>query len=313
MTDTYALDDLLLPFDHTALGVHLEYERMGNQPVSDLLQERADAAGIEFEHLGLTLGTVVHNVDLRVAPSAELTRLLRDTLLERKVMFFREQHLDQDQHVAFAQQFGELDAFPFGKPGADPHVLHIEHGPQSPGRENGWHTDVTWMTCPSLGSIAQCLVVPPFGGDTLFSDSHAAYLGLTDEMQQRIEHLHGMNDYRIFSREPLPDWPFGVDHPLVRTHPETGKRALYIHGGFLRHDSLFNATTGEALDAVESKKIVTKLLAQHGRPEYTCRFSWEPGSIAFWDNRAVQHYAASDYYPHERVLRRITIRGDRPI
>jgi len=90
MTDTYALDDLLLPFDHTALGVHLEYERMGNQPVSDLLQERADAAGIEFQHLGLTLGTVVHNVDLRVAPSAELTGLLRDTLLERKVMFFRE-------------------------------------------------------------------------------------------------------------------------------------------------------------------------------------------------------------------------------
>ena len=313
MGESQTLSDLLPSFDHTALGVHLEFERMGNQQVSDDLQAQAVAHGARFEHLGLTLGTIIHDVDLQAAPTVELTQFLRNTLLERKVIFFRDQHLDQDQHVAFARQFGELDAFPFGKPGSDPYVLHIEHGPNSPGRENGFHTDVTWMERPSLGSVAQILVVPPYGGDTLFSDSHAAYLGLPDELQAQIENLYGTNDYRYFAKEPLADVPFGVDHPLVRTHPETGKRALYIHGGFLRHDSLYDATTGEALDPVASKKIVTKLLAQHGRPEYTCRFQWQPGSLAFSDNRAVQHYAASDYYPHERVLRRLTIQGDRPV
>ncbi len=106
--------------------------------------------------------------------------------------------------------------------------------------------------------------------------------------------------------------PFGVTHPLVRTHPETGKQALYIHGGFLRHDSLFDERTGEPLDEAESREIVAQLLKQHARPEYICRFPWEVGSIAFWDNRAVQHYAASDYYPHKRLLRRVTVSGDRP-
>jgi taurine dioxygenase len=106
--------------------------------------------------------------------------------------------------------------------------------------------------------------------------------------------------------------PFGVTHPLVRTHPETGKKALYIHAGFLRHDSLSDARTGEPLDASECHAIVGALVNQHSRPEYVCRFPWEVGSMAFWDNRAVQHYAASDYFPHDRVLRRVTVSGDRP-
>ena len=320
-----SLDQLIPPFNRAALGVHREYERMGNQPVSDNLLARAESFGIELEHLGMTIGTVLHNVDLKTTPSQELTRFIRDTLLERKVIFFRDQHLDEAQQSAFGRQFGELDAFPFGKPGADPFILEIEHGPNSPGSENGWHTDVTWMERPSLGSIAQCTTVPPVGGDTLFSDSHAAYLGLPHDLADRIEYLSGTNDYRLFlqgrGRGALRDdliatikqnLPFGVDHPLVRTHPETGKSALYIHGGFLRHDSLHDVRSGEALDPIESKEIVTALLAQHARPEYICRFAWEEGSIAFWDNRAVQHYAASDYYPHRRVLRRVTVRGDRP-
>jgi taurine dioxygenase len=162
------------------------------------------------------------------------------------------------------------------------------------------------------------------GGDTLFADSHAAYLGLDPAMQERIEHLYGINDYRIFlgrSAGGLPadfvesiksELPFGVSHPLLRTHPETGKTALYIHGGFLRHDSLYDVRTGETLPKIESETIVAHLLAQHPRPEYVCRFHWQAGSVAFWDNRAVQHYAASDYYPHERLLRRVTVSGDKP-
>ena len=228
--------------------------------------------------------------------------------------------------MTFARHFGDLDAFPFGKRGENPYVLEIIHDAGSPGTENGWHTDVTWMERPSLGSVAQCVELPPFGGDTLFSDSHACYLGLPVDLQRRIEHLHGINDYRVFIKKSvrgvdLPDdlvagikadIPFGVSHPLVRTHPETGKKALFLNGGFLRHDSLPDPRTGEQLEPAESEEIVRQLMTQHNRPEYICRFSWGEGSVAFWDNRAVQHYAVSDYYPHRRVLRRVTISGDKP-
>lgn len=176
------------------------------------------------------------------------------------------------------------------------------------------------MERPSLGSIAQCVEAPPAGGDTLFSDSHAAYRGLRDELREQIEYLHGINDYRVFVMR-LPDElteqikeaiPFGVTHPLVRTHPETGKPGLYIHGGFLRHESLFDSRTGEPVGEDRARAIVAELLVQHQRPEYICRLQWEPGSMAFWDNRAVQHYAASDYHPHSRILRRVTVSGDVP-
>lgn len=319
------VEELFPDFNRVGLGVALEYQRMGAQPVSDALSAQAASLGIEFEHLGTTLGTVLHNVDLSQPLSHEQVACVRQTLLERKVIFFREQLLTADQQVAFARNFGELDAFPFGRTGDNPFILEIEHDDQRPGTENGWHTDVTWMERPSLGSVALCVEVPPIGGDTLFADSHAAYLGLTTAVQQQLEHLHGIHDYRIFlagrGAGALPDElvadikaaiPFGVSHPLLRTHPETGKTALYLHGGFLRHDSLYDHRNGEALDPEASRRLVAHLLAQHGRPEYVCRFNWRPGSIAFWDNRAVQHYAASDYHPYRRLLRRVTISGDKP-
>jgi len=319
------LEQLFPPYNRSGLGVALEYERMGNQPVSTNLQKRADSLGLVLEHLGITLGTVIHNVDLKKPLSGELIELIRDTLLERKVIFFRDQHLTEDEQETFSRKFGELDAFPFGKSGTNPYILEIGHGERNPGTENSWHTDVTWMEKPSLGSVAQCIEVPPVGGDTLFSDSHACFLGLPAELQQRLQHIRGVHDYGIFLMKRggsgLPEAlvddikqeiPFGVNHPLLRTHPETGKTALYLHGGFLRHDSLYDETTGETLEATESREIVGFLLQQHAKPEYVCRFKWSPGSIAFWDNRAVQHYAASDYYPHKRLLRRVTVSGDRP-
>ena len=309
-------------WNRVGFGVAREYETMGNQPVSDDLLAAAAPFGIEFEHLGTTIGTVLHGVDLKTDVSDELIHVIRRTLLERKVIFFRDQHLDEDQQVAFGRRFGELDAFPFGKSGDNPFILEIYHDEQRPGSINQWHTDVTWMECPSLGSIAQCVVVPPVGGDTLFSDSHAAYHGLPRDLKDRVEHLDGVNDYRNFIATPGLDpalieaikeaIPFGVTHPLVRTHPETGKRALYLHGGFLRHESLTDRRTGQQLAPEECASIVQTLLAQHARPDYSCRFRWSLGSIAFWDNRAVQHYAASDYYPNARLLRRVTVAGDRP-
>lgn len=314
------VEEVFPAFNPTGLGVALEYERMGNQPVSDDLLDQANSLGAGFEHLALTLGTIIHNVDLKTL-TPELVAFVRQVLLERKVIFFRDQHLTEDEQVAFGQSFGELDAFPFGKAGENPYILEIVHGKNRPGTENSWHTDVTWMKSPSLGSVAQCVELPPFGGDTLFSDSHACYLGMPKLLQERVEHLWGVHDYGIFLGGQLPEdliceiklrIPFGVEHPVLRTHPETGKTGLFIHGGFLRHDSLYDNRTGDALPEGESKAIVQQLLAQHTRPEYQCRFSWQPGSIAFWDNRAVQHYAASDYYPHRRVLRRVTVAGDEP-
>ena len=315
-----SIADRFPPFNRAGLGVALEYERMGNQPVTGELLERTGSQGLSLEHLGITLGTVVHGVDLSRKLDAEMVDLLRSLLLERKVIFFRDQNLTEDEQVSLGRYFGELDAFPFGATGENPFILEIRHDEHRPGTENGWHTDVTWMERPSLGSIAQCVVVPPVGGDTLFSDSYAAYLGLPAGVQEKIQHLHGINDYRIFLgglaenlvEEIKAAVPFGVSHPLCRTHPETGKTALYIHGGFLRHDSLYDVRTGETLPKDESEQLVKVLLAQHERSEYVCRFRWEPGSVAFWDNRAVQHYAASDYFPHERLLRRVTVSGDVP-
>ena len=325
-TVTRSIEELMPPHDNVPVGIAREYEAMGNQPVTDGLAAEAAEVGASFEHLGLTLGTVIHGIDLNQDLDARTIALIRSTLLERKVIFFRDQHLDEATQVAFGRHFGELDAFPFGAPGEDPYILEIRHHDQSPGSENGWHTDVTWMEHPSLGSIAQCVTAPPIGGDTLFADSHAAWRGLKAELQAQVLPLHGINDYRIFlgslrgraASDELVQRikeriSFGVTHPLCRVHPETGKPALYIHGGFLRHDSLHNPATGEELDAKESRSIVRQLLAQHARPEYQCRFAWTEGSIAFWDNRAVQHYAASDYWPHRRVLRRVTVRGDRPV
>ena len=131
-------------------------------------------------------------------PSSELIRFIRDTLLERKVIFFRDQHLTEDEQVQLGRQLGDLDAVPFGKPGLNPCILEIVHDENHPGTENGWHTDVTWMERLSLGSIAQCALVPPVGGDTLFSDSHAYILRLPDALQRHIEYLHGINDCRLF-------------------------------------------------------------------------------------------------------------------
>ena len=251
---------------------------------------------------------------------ADLTRLdetliaeVRAALLTYKVVFFRDQHtLTRAQHIDFARAFGALEihpATPRDQP--DPEVLRIAHGPNSRGQENNWHSDVTWRAEPSLGSILRAIELPEIGGDTLFSNMVMAYEDLDSELKDRLCTMTAMHDIaRVFARRLDKDasalhetYPPQA-HPVIRTHPETGERLLYVNIAFTSHII--------DMDPAESEALLNMLYRRAWLPEYQCRFRWAPGSLAFWDNRACQHYAASDYFPNIRIMERVTIAGDRP-
>ena len=245
---------------------------------------------------------------------AEQIAEIRQALLDWKVIFFRDQDVTIEEHVAFGRRFGELEIHPFA-PKEYPHlpeILAIKHDASSKAGQNNWHSDVTWRLEPSLGSILRCRVCPPVGGDTLFADMYAAYEGLTDEIKERIDGKLARHSFRHnfgarmsdevrdrFSEE-YPD-PL---HPVVRTHPETGRKGLYVNAAF----------TVEIvdMDPDESRRLLRHLYRQAAIPEYQVRFRWAVDSVAFWDNRAVQHYAAFDYLPNPRHVERVTVIGDRP-
>lgn len=259
-----------------------------------------------------TIGAEISGVDLAGELDDATIAAIRAGLLAHKVVFFRDQDITPAQHIAFARRFGVLEihpATPKGQP--DPEVLHIAHGPDSKGRENAWHSDVTWRAEPSLGSILRAVEVPATGGDTLFADMAAAFRALSPAMREFCRSLNAVHDIaRVFagrlgqSREELHAKYPPQTHPVVRTHPETGEQALYVNTAFTSHI--------EGLSAKESDWLLSHLYAQAAVPEIQCRFRWEANSIAFWDNRAAQHYATSDYFPAVRRMERVTIAGDRP-
>jgi taurine dioxygenase len=278
---------------------------------------KAETAAFTLEPLTPTIGAEIAGIDLRTPLDSTTRQAVREALLEWKVLFFRDQDITTEQHLAFARMFGELEVHPFAphKEGF-PEVLAISHGPGNKGRENAWHSDVTWRLEPSLGSILRAIEVPPVGGDTLFADMYAAYDGLTDEIKAKIEGRKAVHDFTLFRRgmrkqgkseaeieEFNKKYP-QVEHPVVRTHPETSRKGLYVNVGF----TLRIVDMEEA----ESAALLRHLYAQAAVPEYQCRFRWKKNSIAFWDNRSSQHYAASDYYPAVRRMERVTIIGDRP-
>ena len=268
---------------------------------------------IRVEQMGATLGAEVTGVDLREplddATFAEVER----ALLAFKVLFFRDQDLSPAQHAAFGRRFGELEIHPFlPSPEGSPEVVLLAKNEATAGYENGWHSDVTWRVAPSLGSILRCRECPAVGGDTLFADMAAAYQGLPDEVKQHIDGLRAVHDFTItFGRHLSPEklaekqkeYP-AVSHPIVRTHPQTGEKAIYVNRGFTSHV--------EGLDPAASSRLLSYLYQQAGHPEYQVRFRWRKDSIAFWDNRSTQHYASSDYWPDVRVMERVTVVGDRP-
>jgi taurine dioxygenase len=273
---------------------------------------------ISLATLTPAIGAEVGGVDLSRPLDADILVALRGALLDHKVLFFRDQDITTDQHLAFARSFGELEIHPFAphKPGY-PEVLAITHDRERRGRENTWHSDVTWREKPSLGSVLRALEVPPVGGDTLFSDMGAAYDGLLEPVKDQIEGKVAVHDFAYFRagmrkagksdaeieafNRAYPE----VEHPVVRTHPETGRKSLYVNAAFTKH------IVGMAKE--ESDRLLRHLYAQAAIPEYQCRFRWRAHSIAFWDNRSSQHYAVSDYWPAVRRMERVTIIGDRPI
>jgi len=282
--------------------------------VAEALATHATYQTIGVEPLSPTIGAVIRGVRMGAETGEEQVAEIRRALLERKVVFFRDQDVSVEDHIAFGAKFGELEIHPF-TPNLEghPEVVVIHHGPKSKRGQNRWHSDVTWRLEPSLGSILRARVVPPVGGDTLFADMVAAYEGLGDEMKEKLDgavavhsfaHNFGraMNEEQLARfREQYPD----ARHPVVRTHPETGARALYVNAAFTTHI--------EGMAAEESARTLRYLYRQASHPECQCRFRWQENSVAFWDNRSVQHYAAFDYFPAERRVERVTIVGDRPV
>lgn len=258
------------------------------------------------------IGAEIDGVDLRDELDDAVIAEIRAALLAHKVIFFRDQFISNEQHIAFARRFGELEIHPATpKDQANPEILHIAHGPNSRGSENFWHSDVTWRAEPSLGSILRAIEVPDVGGDTLFVDMAAAFRGLSEEMQIWCRTLTATHDIaRVFAKklrkapEELHEKYPPQSHPVIRTHPETGEQAIYVNTAFTSHI--------DGLDKKESEWLLSHLYATASLPEYQCRFKWRAGSIAFWDNRAAQHYAVSDYFPQVRRMERVTVAGDRP-
>jgi alpha-ketoglutarate-dependent taurine dioxygenase len=283
-------------------------------PRAAVRAERERLAGLRFERIGVTplgatLGAEIHGADLECLDEptfAEIERAFR----AYKVVFFRDQDLSTEAHLAFARRFGPLEEHPFlpSKEGYDA-IVRFAKDDRVVGVENVWHHDVTWRREPSLGSVLRAVEVPAVGGDTLFADMVTAYEGLDAKRQRRIDGLRAVHDFtHSFGLAMSPEelraqqakYPPAV-HPVARTHPVTGRRCLFVNAIFTSHV--------EGLPREESDALLDLLYRQADVPEYQCRFRWEKNSVAFWDNCAVQHYAASDYDPQPRAMERVTIAG----
>ncbi len=284
--------------------------------------ETPDYAGLTVNPVSTVLGAEISGLDLRQPLSAEVVAAIRTALLRHKVVFFRDQDISHEDHVRFGRYFGELEGHPVTShvPGF-PEILHIEAADGMKLREeivplvrvaNKWHTDVTFRAAPSMGGVLRMRDMPPLGGDTLFADTAAIYRDLPQALKDKLATLTAEHDilqsygYRVdqAKRDELrAAYPLMV-HPVIRTHPETGDKHLFVNKVF--------TTRILGLPEDEAKTLLADLLDRVKTPEYQVRFRWTPNAIVFWDNRATQHYAILDYWPQERIVERVTIVGDAP-
>ncbi|WP_419254559.1 TauD/TfdA dioxygenase family protein [Caulobacter sp. ErkDOM-YI] len=284
--------------------------------------EVPDYAGLTVTPVSTVLGAEISGLDLRQPLAPEVVAAIRAALLRHKVVFFRDQDISHADHVRFGRYFGDLEGHPVTShvPGF-PEILHIEAADGMKLREeivplvrvaNKWHTDVTFRAAPSMGGVLRMRDMPPLGGDTLFADTAAIYRDLPQALKDKLADLTAEHDiiqsygYRVdqAKRDELrAAYPLMV-HPVIRTHPETGEKHLFVNKVF--------TTRILGLPEDEARTLLAELLDRVKTPEYQVRFRWTPNAIVFWDNRATQHYAILDYWPQERIVERVTIVGDAP-
>jgi taurine dioxygenase len=271
---------------------------------------------VSIRPLNPVIGAELDGFDLREELSDEDVNFIQDALDKHQVIFFRDQEITTEQHLAFGRRFGELHVHPSvrGKPREQwPELLPV-YADEKTARIAGdkWHTDVSCDEKPPFASILHLTTVPESGGDTLFSSMYQAYEALSAPMKVMLDGLTALHDgspnYGDREKRNRQNNPDRVEsyavHPVIATHPKTGRKTIYVN-------SVFTLRINE-LSESESDAVLRFLFAHVMRPEFQCRFSWRRNSIAFWDNRATQHYAVWDYYPAIRSGYRVTIRGDQP-
>lgn len=261
-------------------------------------------------------GALIEGVDLRDPSEGEVADI-RKAWLDHGVVFFREQDLSPEQFLAFADSIGPRARYPF-VPGIEgyPDIIAVMKLPHEKVNFGGiWHSDTAYLDEPPMATMLLARETPPAGGDTLYASQYAAYEALSDGMKELLAPLKGVNssamadvsktrEDRIKDAGDAPKQDYEAAHPVIRTHPETGRKALYVN---VAHTSHFEGMTPD-----ESKGLLQFLFAHQTKPEFTCRWSWAPGSLALWDNRCVQHNPVNDYHGYKRVMHRITLQGDRP-
>ncbi len=270
--------------------------------------------------LSPNIGAIVHGIDITQPLAPDTKQALETALLTHQVLFFRNQAVNPQQQAAFARQFGSLHIHPIFPQADDQPEIVILDNQQTDLRDNAiWHTDVTFVESPPLGSVLAAKKVPDFGGDTLWSSSYAAFEALSSSFQTLLEGLTATHNLiQSFPKErfgntleAFEQWQQAqidhpsVIHPVIRTHPVTKKKLIFVNEGF--------TTKINELSDTESKSVLAFLFAHIAQPEFTVRWQWQANDIAFWDNRATQHYATNDYGNHtHRVMHRATINGDKP-
>jgi len=288
-----------------------------DQPQSAAATAAPAAAPFRIERLGASLGAEIHDLDLKAPVADDTFKAFEAALVEHKVLVLRDQHLTTAQHVRFSRMFGDLEVHPMRPQGEFPEILVLDNHKDNPVLSTDvWHSDTTFRKNPTKYTILRCEIMPELGGDTLWANMEAAYAGLSDSFRAMIAGLRAVHDFQNFrvlfkntdedraKLHRMEDMFPNPSHPVVRTHPVTGRKSIYVNPQFTLRI--------EGMEPAESRAILDVLFAQARVPEYQFRLRWAPGTIVFWDNRSTQHYAANDYYPARRRMERTAVVGDVP-
>jgi len=275
---------------------------------------------LTIEPLTPAIGAILRGVNMAEHASDELIGDVRQALLDHKVIFFEGQEANPTQQRDFAARFGDLHVHPlYDRDDGHPEIMVIDNHVDNPTDNNFWHTDVTFIETPPMGSLLAARQLPPVGGDTMWASTTAAYQALSKPMQRFLEGLEAVHDFAYaFTPEGLAGSQAGrekyekavaanppVTHPVIRTHPETGEPCIFVNSVFTRRI--------KGLRREESKALMAFLNNHVQQPEFVVRWRWRPGDVAFWDNRCTQHRAVDDFLPHRRIMTRATVLGDRPV